>query len=157
MPLVLEIAHTAGQLAAVRALFQEYAAGLAHDLSFQGFDQEVRELPGDYSPPKGLLLLAADGQVLVGCVAVRPLDPETAELKRLYVRPTARARGIGRTLTVAAIDHASGAGFRRIRLDTLPEMHEARALYRSLGFLEIAAYRPNPVPGTAFLELQLQR
>lgn len=155
--LVLQTTETPARLAVVRTLFREYAESLGHDLCFQGFEEELRDLPGDYAPPKGMLLVAADGPSFLGCVAVRPLDSETAELKRLYVRPAARARGIGRSLAVAAIDHAWGAGFRRIRLDTLPEMREAQALYRSLGFLEIAPYRPNPVPGTAYLELQLQR
>ncbi len=157
MPLVLEIAHSPTQLAAARTLFLEYAAGLAHDLSFQGFEQEVRELPGEYRPPRGLLLLASNDGEWTGCVAVRPLDDETAELKRLYVRPEGRGRGLGRTLTEAALDHAWAAGFRRIRLDTLPEMHQARALYRSLGFAEISPYRHNPVPGTSFLELEVRQ
>jgi ribosomal protein S18 acetylase RimI-like enzyme len=151
----LEPALAPHHLAVVRILFREYAEALGIDLGFQGFEQELHGLPGAYAPPKGALFLAQDGAVVLGCVAVRPLDAETAEMKRLYVRPAARDRGLGRTLALAAIEHAKDAGFRRIRLDTLPQMGRARALYESLGFRAIAPYRYNPVPGTAFLELAL--
>jgi putative acetyltransferase len=135
----------------VRALFREYAASLGHDLSFQDFQRELTELPDFY---RSILLAEADGEV-VGCVAVREFEPGVAELKRLYVRPVARGRGLGRTLSVEAVERARVAGFRAIRLDTLPEMEAATALYRDLGFHEIPPYRYNPVQGTRFFERKL--
>jgi len=140
----------------VRGLFREYAAGLGVDLSFQGFEEELRDLPGAYAPPGGELYLALedDGRAL-GCVAVRGLDRETAEMKRLYLRAAAGGRGVGRTLAEAALAAARRCGYRRLRLDTLPGMEAAQALYRELGFREIAAYRENPVPGARYLEIDL--
>ena len=151
----LEPAIEPHHLATVRVLFREYAEALGVDLGFQGFEEELHGLPGAYAPPKGALLLAQEGAAVLGCVAVRPLDAETAEMTRLYVRPVARDRGLGRILATVAIEHSKNAGFRRIRLDTLPEMGRARALYESLGFRAIAPYRYNPISGTAFLELDL--
>lgn len=151
----MEIVDGHDQAAVARALFEEYAAGLGVDLSFQDFDRELAELPGEYVPPEGRLLLAFDGDDAAGCVAVRPFGPGVAELKRLYVRPGYRGTGLGRRLSEAAIDAAREAGYERIRLDTLPAMTAARALYASLGFEEIEAYRPNPVHGTTCFELRL--
>jgi len=150
-------ATTQAELADARQLFREYAEGLEVDLGFQGFEEEVASLPGDYRAPLGGLLLAREGATAVGCVAIRPLDDETAELKRLYVKPTARAAGLGRALALAAIERARSAGFLRVRLDSLPTMHRALALYDALGFRSIPPYRHNPVPGTVFLELELTR
>ncbi len=143
-------------IAQVRLLFEEYAASLGVDLCFQGFEEEVKSLPGKYAPPEGGLFLAlSDGQP-VGCVALRPLNtPDIAELKRLYVRPHARGSGLGRSLTQQAIERAITAGYDRIRLDTLPMMEDAQRLYRKLGFREIAAYTFNPVPGVTYMELIL--
>lgn len=135
----------------MRELFREYAESLGRDLSFQDFERELRELPGFY---RAILLAEVEGEV-VGCAAVREFEPGIAELKRLYVRPTARGRGLGRTLSIEAIARARAIGFRAIRLDTLPEMTAATALYRRLGFREIAAYRHNPIPGTRYFELEL--
>jgi ribosomal protein S18 acetylase RimI-like enzyme len=139
----------------VRALFGEYAASLGFDLSFQGFERELRELPGDYAPPRGGLLVARAGGEPAGCAALRPLDGETCEMKRLYVRPEFRGAGVGRALAEAVVEAARRAGYRRMRLDTVPSMQAARALYRTIGFREIEPYRFNPVPGTAFMELDL--
>jgi putative acetyltransferase len=135
----------------VRTLFREYAASLDRDLSFQDFERELTELPGFY---RVILLAELEGDV-VGCAAVREFAPGIAELKRLYVRPTARGAGLGRALSVEAIERARRAGFASIRLDTLPEMTAATALYRGLGFHEIPPYRHNPIPGTRYFELDL--
>ena len=146
----------ADQLGLVRELFEEYAAGLGFDLAFQGFEQELDGLPGDYAPPAGRLLLALDGVEAAGCVALRPLDePDVCELKRLYVRPGFQGQGLGRSLALAAVGAARELGYARVRLDTTPAMTAAQQLYESLGFREIAPYRHNPIAGTRFLELKL--
>jgi GNAT superfamily N-acetyltransferase len=142
-------------VAQVRALFEEYARSLGVSLGFQGFDEELAALPGPYSPPDGVLLLACLDGHAVGCVGVRRLDAGACEMKRLYVRPEARARGAGRMLAEAAIAFARSAAYRAMRLDTLPGMTSAHALYRQLGFREVAPYRFSPVPGTSFMELDL--
>jgi ribosomal protein S18 acetylase RimI-like enzyme len=138
-----------------RALFEEYARSLDFDLGFQNFAQEVATLPGEYAPPRGRLLLARVGKTAAGCVALHGLDGGTAEMKRLYVRPQFRKAGIGRALAQAVLTEAKKLGYTRIRLDTVPAMGEATALYRSLGFFEIPSYRENPVPGALFLERTL--
>jgi ribosomal protein S18 acetylase RimI-like enzyme len=142
-------------VADARALFLEYAESLGFDLGFQDFEAELRCLPGEYAPPGGVLLLARVAKEAVGCVGLRPLAPETCEMKRLYVRPEARAGGAGRALAEAVIEVGRELGYRRMRLDTVPTMTAARALYRSLGFREIEPYRFNPSPGTSFMELDL--
>jgi GNAT superfamily N-acetyltransferase len=135
----------------IRAMLREYAAWLEVDLCFQNFEQELAGLPGDYAPPRGRLSIAEG----VGCVALRPIDEETCEMKRLYVRPEYRGTGLGRRLIVAIIEEARGIGYARMRLDTVPKMDSAQRLYASLGFREIEAYRYNPEPGARFLELAL--
>jgi GNAT superfamily N-acetyltransferase len=152
-----EITDAAGpeDVALARALFREYADGLGVDLCFQGFERELAELPGDYVPPGGCLLLARAGTELAGCVALRPLGPGLGEMKRLYLRPAFRGRGLGRRLVEELLRRATAAGCERVLLDTLPSMTEAIALYRSLGFRDVPPYRPNPVPGAAFLEVRL--
>ena len=155
MDVVIRPASGGADMEAVRALFDEYAQELAIDLSFQGFAQERDTLPGDYVPPRGRLLLADMNGTAAGCVALRPLDARTAEMKRLYLRPPARGTGLGRRLALAILAEAESAGYDLLRLDTLPSMQAAIAMYRALGFHEIPAYRHNPVPGALFLEMTL--
>jgi ribosomal protein S18 acetylase RimI-like enzyme len=145
----------AGQLDALRALLREYAASLDFDLSFQDFERELADLPGEYAPPTGGLFLALVDDRPVGCVALRRLDRETCEMKRLYVRPTARGLRVGRGLAEAVIDEARRLGYARVRLDTVPGMDRALALYRALGFYEIGAYRFNPIAGAKYMERHL--
>jgi len=135
----------------VRALFREYAASLPFALDFQDFDDELAGLPGAYAPPRGALLLARGA----GCVGLRPIDETTCEMKRLYVRPSARGTGLGRRLVEAIVAQARSLGYAQMRLDTVPGMDSARSLYERLGFREIPPYRPNPIPGALFLELEL--
>ena len=135
----------------IRAMLREYAAWLEVDLCFQNFEQEMAGLPGDYAPPRGRLLIAEGA----GCVALRAIDDEICEMKRLYLRPEHRGSGLGRRLVQAIIDEARSAGYRRMRLDAMPKMDSAQRLYASFGFREIAAYRYNPEPGARFLELDL--
>ncbi|HET6804176.1 MAG TPA: GNAT family N-acetyltransferase [Frateuria sp.] len=142
-------------LPVVRTLFEEYAAGLGVDLGFQGFDAELAALPGKYQPPGGQLLLAWRGAEPVGCVALRRMDAHACEMKRLYVRPAARGLDLGRQLVERLCTLAAQAGYRCIRLDTLPDMHAAQRLYRALGFVPIAPYVFNPVPGTQYMERPL--
>jgi ribosomal protein S18 acetylase RimI-like enzyme len=147
--------HVAERVPVVRALFEEYAEALGVDLGFQDFERELAELPGDYVPPGGRLLLALDPEP-AGCVALRPFEPGVCELKRLYVRPAYRGSGLGRLLAEQIVAAGRDAGYERMRLDTLPTMAAARRLYESLGFVEIEAYRPNPVHGTTYFELALR-
>jgi ribosomal protein S18 acetylase RimI-like enzyme len=154
---VIRPARIPEDLPAVRAIFEEYAASLGFDLWFQEFDRELAALPGSYAPPGGAILLAqGDRGGWEGCVALRPLDPpDVCEMKRLYVPPAARGAGLGRRLAEAVIAEARARGYRAMRLDTVPSMEGAIALYRSLGFKAIEAYRPNPIPGALYFELLL--
>jgi GNAT superfamily N-acetyltransferase len=151
----LQQATGADDLAEARALFLEYAESLGFSLCFQGFDRELADLPGKYAPPTGRLLLARDGSHPAGCIALRALDPGVCEMKRLYVRPDFRGRGLGRLLAERIIAEARAIGYRRMNLDTLPQMKVAIPLYRSLGFIETLPYYPNPVEGAVFMQLDL--
>jgi putative acetyltransferase len=150
-------ATTATEIETTRNLIREYGESLGIDLGYQNFEAELRTLPGDYSPPWGALLHVRDGEGDVGCVALRPLSSSVCEMKRLYVRPRCRGRGIARRLIAAILDEARRTGYLAIRLDTLPTMSAARALYKSLGFRPIAPYHKSPISGTAFLELDLTK
>jgi len=149
---------TPADLEQARTLFEEYAASLGIDLCFQGFDAELRGLPGDYTPPRGSLLLALQppSDRVIGCVALRPLGADICEMKRLYVRPEGRGLGVGRRLAEAILAEARVRGYARMRLDTLPSMTRAIALYEALGFRDIPPYRENPIPGTRWLEVGLK-
>jgi putative acetyltransferase len=147
------IAHPGPQLEQVRALFLEYASELGFSLCFQGFADELAQLPGAYRPPRGALLLEPDR----GCVGLRGIDSKPAEMKRLYVRPGARGSGLGRRLALAAMAEAKERGYERIVLDTIAgTMDPAIALYRALGFQQIAPYYQNPIPRALYLEASLR-
>ena len=153
---VLVEAQTPEDLAQVRRLFRAYADWLGVDLCFQGFERELAELPGAYAPPAGRLLIARIGGEVVGCVGLRPLEPEVCEMKRLWVAPGFGGRGIGRALAERIVAAAREIGYQRMRLDTLPDrMPAAQHLYASLDFREIPAYYHNPLEGVVMLELVL--
>jgi GNAT superfamily N-acetyltransferase len=140
---------------AARRLFREYADWLKVDLCFQGFAAELATLPGKYTPPDGRLFLARDGPAAVGCIWLRRVDETTGEAKRLYVRPEARGHGLGGELARRVLAAAREIGYRRLVLDTLQPMAEARRLYGSLGFHEIPGYYANPLSGVIYMELVL--
>ena len=154
--LTLTQAESPKQLAQARDLFLEYAQSLGFSLCFQNFDQELAGLPGDYAPPGGRLLLGEYDGELAACVALHKLDPGICEMKRLYLRPSFRGKGLGRTLAGRIITEARQIGYKRMRLDTVePVMKDAVAMYRKLGFKEIAPYRANPIAGALYMELEL--
>jgi putative acetyltransferase len=154
--LVFVQAESPAQVAQARELFLEYAQSLGVDLCFQSFEEELAGLPGHYAPPEGRLLLAeCDGQ-LAGCVALHPWEAGVCEMKRLYLRPSFRGKGLGRVIAEKIIAEARSVGYRSMRLDTIaPIMKDAVEMYRKLGFREIAPYRPNPIAGATYMELQL--
>jgi putative acetyltransferase len=151
-----EQVESAAQIAQARELFLDYAQSLGFSLCFQNFDQELAKLPGDYAPPAGRLLLArSDGQ-LAGCVALHCLDDGICEMKRLYLRPQYRGKGLGRMLAERIISEARQIGYRRMRLATVePVMKDAVAMYRKIGFSEIAPYCSDPMAGALYMELLL--
>jgi putative acetyltransferase len=149
-------AESPAQLAQARELFLEYARSLSFNLDFQNFDAELATLPSHYAPPDGSLLLAEYENQLAGCVALHKLDATTCEMKRLYVRPQFRGKRLGLALANRLIAEARAIGYQRMRLDTVePVMKDAVAMYRKLGFREIAPYCANPMPGALYMELDL--
>ena len=154
--LILKQVESPAQIAQARELFLEYAESLGFSLCFQSFDQELAGLPGDYAPPDGRLLVAEYRGQLAGCVALHKLQSDICEMKRLYLRPQFRGRGLGRVLAEAVIVAARTIGYRKMRLDTVePVMPNAVAMYRRLGFVEIEPYRANPIAGALYMELEL--
>ncbi len=148
----------------VRTLFREYVTAPHSEALFhayleqQDFERELATLPGDYSPPLGAVLLAEHGDIVIGCVALKPIaPPDACEMKRLYVRPEGRGLRAGHALVEHIIAAGSEAGYRVMRLDCMPSMHAAQQLYRSFGFYEIPAYNENPVAGSLFFELRLSQ
>lgn len=139
----------------VRALFREYQRWVDEPCCFAGFERELAELPGEYGPPAGRLLLALEDGAPAGCAALRPLAGRACEMKRLYVRPAHRGRGLGRRLAEAMVGAARAAGCRALVLDTLPKMAPAIALYGALGFQPRGPYAAAPTPGALFFELRL--
>jgi ribosomal protein S18 acetylase RimI-like enzyme len=154
--LTIKQVETLGEVESTRLLFDEYVAWLGVNLCFQNYDKEVAELPGEYVPPAGRLYLATGGDKIAGCIALRKLEDEVCEMKRLFVRPEFRAKRLGRTLVDRIIEDARAIGYKRMRLDTLPgKMDQAIAMYRSLGFQEIPRYYNNPYDTALFMELEL--
>jgi putative acetyltransferase len=141
--------------ATVAALFREYVASLAENISFQNVDDELASLPGKYARPTGVVLIARDGAEAAGAVAYRMVEPGVCEMKRLFVRPTYRGSGLGRELANELIEDARAQGYRTMLLDTLASMGPARALYRDLGFVPVAPYYDNPLPGVMYMALEL--
>lgn len=156
MTVTIEDAREPEDMAVVRELFGEYARWLGFSLAYQGFEEELAGLPGKYAQPAGRLLLARAGEAVAGVVALRPLEAGICEMKRLYVRPAFRGERIGEALIERVIAEARAIGYRAMRLDTIVgKMPAAIALYRARGFVDIPAYYPSPVPGTAYMELRL--
>lgn len=151
----IQPAGTAEDWAAAESLVREYAASLGISLEFQDFGEEIGHLAQEYGPPGGVMLIARENGEYVACGALRRCSDDACEMKRLYVRPAAQRRGIGRAIAVALVSEARCLGYQRMLLDTLPSMHSAQALYRSLGFVETAPYRFNPIDGTTFMMLEL--
>ena len=151
-----ETAESPREIVQVRELFLEYANSLGFSLCFQSFDQEIASLPGGYAPPEGRLVLASINGEPAGCVALHKLDQGICEMKRLYVRPQFRGKGLGRVLAEKIIAAARQIGYKKLRLDTVePKMPAAVAMYRQLGFREIPPYRSNPIEGALYMELEL--
>jgi putative acetyltransferase len=155
--LVINQVSSPAEIAQARQLFLEYAESLGFSLCFQNFDHELATLPGYYAPPKGRLLLAEYEGQIAGCVALRPLEPAVCEMKRLYLRPAFRGKGLGRAIAAHLIAEARKLGYESMRLDTVePFMKDAVAMYRRLGFREIPPYCQNPIDGALYMELDLK-
>ena len=145
----------AGDIPEVRAMLKEYVDWIGLDLAFQEIDSELDGLPGDYAPPLGALLVASDGGLLVGMIGLRPIDDRICEMKRLFVRPEARGRGLARQLIDSILAQARRLKYQEIRLDTLPMMGDAQNLYVAMGFADIEAYYDTPIAGTRFMAKRL--
>ena len=155
MPIRISEARWPDDRVTVETLFREYVSSLAEDISFQNVDEELGTLPGKYARPGGVVLIARDGEKAAGAVAYRMVEPGVCEMKRLYVRPAFRGRDLGRELANELIEDARARGYRTMLLDTLASMVTARALYRDLGFVPVAPYYDNPLPGAMYMALEL--
>ncbi|MGH9738850.1 MAG: GNAT family N-acetyltransferase [Candidatus Acidiferrales bacterium] len=153
----IESAESPELIPMARKLFIEYSKSIEVDLCFQGFQDELTRLPGEYARPAGRLFLAFDQSEAIGCGALRPIDGDACEMKRLYVRPWFRGKGAGGAMIAALVCAAREIGYQKMRLDTLPMMETAIDIYRALGFKEIPPYRHNPVPGALYFELDLPK
>ena len=154
---MLEIteSYDAESLSAAKGLIGEYAEFLGFNLDFQDFAEEMRQFPGQYSPPDGCLMLASYNDQIAGCIALRKLDSDICEMKRLFVRPGFRGKGIGRRLADKLIGRARDLGYMVMRLDTVPQLESANVLYEKMDFKDIAPYYHNPIDGARFMELEL--
>lgn len=157
MGTAIELVTSEPLLGKVRELFREYQISLGIDLAFQDFEEELATLPGKYAPPDGRLYVASVDEAPAGCIALRPLQRRQCEMKRLYVRPVFRGRDFGRRLALKVIAEAREIGYAEMYLDTLSTMTSAQRLYQSLGFTQVPPYRFNPIEGTQFMKLDLQR
>jgi len=151
----IELVTSEPSLSQVRDIFREYQSSIGVDLCFQNFEEELSSLPGKYAPPEGRLYLAFIDGGLAGCIALRPLQENNCEMKRLYVRSQFRGRDLGRSLANKVIEDARQIGYRKMFLDTMSTMKTAQALYSSLGFREISPYCYNPADGVQYLGLDL--
>lgn len=151
--------NSAKEFDALREILREYSASLSVDLTFQNFEQELASLPGEYTTPRGILLMVTVDGELAGCCALRPMDavdyPNASEMKRLYVRPAYRGLGLGRQLAETIMDAARMAAYDYVLLDTLDDMEAARTLYEELGFEEIPPYYHSPIAGAHYLKAEL--
>jgi len=149
-------AETSEQIESAREIFREYEKWLDLDLCFQGFEKELSELPGKYAPPDGLLWLALDDERVAGCIALRKIEGDICEMKRLFVRPDYRGSGVGKLLVQSLINEARKIGYAKMLLDTYPsKMGKAVEIYRSNGFVETTRYYDNPHENTIYMELSL--
>lgn len=152
---LIYVKYTPEELEAVKNIFIEYAEYLEVDLCFQDFEKELKTLPKIYAPPKGCIILAKQNDVIVGCIALKPIGEGTCEMKRLYVQPAARGMSLGKMLVEELIKFARQAGYTTMKLDTLPKLKEAIHLYRAFGFAETTAYVYNPLPEVVYMALIL--
>ena len=157
MSIVIDHARGTDDMAHMRELFTQYHKWLGVDLCFQGFEKEMIDLPGKYAEPRGCLLLAREGGAIAGGVGLWPLDEHVCEMKRLFVHPDWRRKGLGRRLAITIIEEARQRSYQPTRLDTLPQLVEALVLYRNLGFVDTDHYYDNPLDGDSYLELDLSK
>ena len=146
-------ASTAEEYQLGQSLFSKYAEDIGIDLSFQGFEQELQQLEKQYGPPEGaLFLIYADSDQPIGCFALRKLQLEICELKRMFLEKNYRGKGIGRQMMENALIEARNLGYNKIRLDSIQSMKSAIALYEAFGFREIGPYRHNPFDDAIYFE-----
>ena len=142
---------TGADIPHVREMLREYVSWIGLDLAFQEIDAELDGLPGEYAPPRGALFVAVEGERHLAMIALRPIARAVAEMKRLYVRPEARGRGLARQLIARLCEEARRLNYTELRLDTLPMMGDAQALYEAYGFVDIEPYYKTPISGTRFM------